>query len=134
VRRAARTLSKIYDGELKAAGLSLSQLTVLVATARFGERGAPMGAIARALAMDATTMTRNLRPLEVSGLLRVARSLQDARVRCVFLARAGERKLEEAYPLWQRAQATVCKRIGKRRAGRLRAELEHLVEVMRALE
>src|SRR4030095_1453884 len=43
VRKAARTLSKIYDGELKRAGLLISQLTVLVATARFGEKGAPMG-------------------------------------------------------------------------------------------
>src|SRR5215468_6986321 len=99
VRKAARALTKIYDTALKPTGLQVSQLTVLVAAARFGEKGAPMGTIAKTLAMDPTTMTRNLHPLEVSGLLRVARSPEDARVRFVFLTRAGERKIEEAFPL-----------------------------------
>jgi DNA-binding MarR family transcriptional regulator len=134
VRKAARALSKIYDGELKPTGLLVSQLTVLAAVARFGERGAPMGKIARILVLDATTMTRNLRPLEVDGLLRVARSPEDARVRCVFLTRAGERKIEEAFPLWRRAQAKVGKRFGERRADTVRAELSRIVELLRERE
>src|SRR5262245_55499184 len=134
IRKAARALSKIYDAELKPSDLLVSQLTVLVAAARFGEKGAPMGTIAKVLAMDPTTMTRNLHPLEVSGLLRVARSPEDARVRFVFLTRAGERKIEEAFPLWQRAQAKVRKRAGEKRANNLRTELCRLVDVVRELE
>src|SRR5262249_21328235 len=134
VRKAARALSKIYDTALKPTGLQVSQLTVLVAAARFGEKGAPMGAIAKTLAMDPTTMTRNLHPLEVSGFIRVARSPKDARVRIVFLTRAGERKIEEAFPLWLRAQAKVRKRVGEKRADGVRAELRRLVEVVRELE
>src|SRR5215831_12891658 len=134
VRKAARALSKVYDGELKSSGLLVSQLTVLVAAALYGEKGAPMGTIAKRLAMDPTTMTRNLHPLEVSGLLRVARSPEDARVRFVFLTRAGERKIEEAFPLWQRAQERVRKRVGGKRANSVRAELSRMVEVVRELE
>ena len=130
IRKAARALSRIYDGELKTTGLLVSQLTVLVAAARFGEKGAPMGTIAKTLAMDPTTMTRNLHPLEVSGLLRVARSPEDARVRYVFLTRAGERKIEEAFPLWRRAQAKVHKLVGENRADGIRAELRRLVDRM----
>jgi len=134
VRKAARALSKVYDGELKSSGLLVSQLTVLVAAALYGEKGAPMGTIAKRLAMDPTTMTRNLHPLEVSGLLRVARSPDDARVRFVFLTRAGERKIEEAFPMWERAQVKVRKQVGGQRANGVRAELCRLVEVMRELE
>src|SRR5262245_33514568 len=103
-RQAARTLTKLYDEALRPADVQLSQLTLLVAVAQFGEHGASMGALAEALVMDRTTLTRNLRPLESAGLLRVARAPGDERLRIVFLTRAGERKIEEAFPLWERAQ------------------------------
>src|SRR5262249_12809124 len=114
----------------KRSGLLLSQLIVLVTAARFGEKGAPMGRLARVLAMDPTTMTRNLRPLEAAGLLRVARSPEDARVRYVFLTRPGERKVEEAFPMWERAEEMIRRLIGGDRADRLRGELGRLVEAI----
>jgi len=134
VAAAARCLSKLYDGALSSAGILVSQMKLLVAVARFGERGAPMGAIAKILDMDPTTMTRNLQPLEVAGLVRVARSPGDARVRSVFLTRGGERKIEEMHPLWARAQRTVRQRLGEKRASELRNLLLMLVDSLRDLE
>jgi DNA-binding MarR family transcriptional regulator len=132
IRKAARSLSRLYDAELRPSGLRVSQLIVLVATAQVGESGAPMRTIARTLAMDPTTMTRNLYPLEMRGLLRVARSPADGRVRFVFLTNAGKRKVEEAFPLWERAQAAVHRRFGERRANLVRSELRLLTEAMHA--
>jgi len=134
VTAAARSLSKLYDGALSSAGILVSQLKVLAAIAHFSEKGAPLSAIAKILDMDPTTMTRNLQPLEVAGLVRVARSPGDARVRFVFLTRGGERKIEEMFPLWERAQKTVRARLGEKRANELRKLLRTLVDALRDLE
>ncbi|HWL87973.1 MAG TPA: MarR family winged helix-turn-helix transcriptional regulator [Polyangiaceae bacterium] len=112
LRQASRVVAKIYDDELRPTGLQLSQLPVLVALALFGESGAPMNALARAVVMDRTTLTRNVRPLEKAGFLRVARSPDDARARVVLLTRAGERKLEEAFPLWESGMKRVRAAMG----------------------
>jgi len=86
------------------------------------------------LVMDRTTLTRNLRPLETAGLLRVARAPGDDRLRVLFLTRAGERKIEAAFPLWERAQHMVRKRFGERRADTLRDELAELVHDLQGLD
>jgi DNA-binding MarR family transcriptional regulator len=126
-RKAARSLSNLYDQLLKPSGLEISQLSVLAAVAHFGEQGAQISALADALGIDRTTLTRNLGPLESAGLIRVARSPSDARARVVLLTRAGERAIEAAFPLWEQAQARVHERVGRRRTEAIRGELEHLV-------
>jgi DNA-binding MarR family transcriptional regulator len=127
LRQAARVVSKIYDDALRPTGIQVSQLPVLVALAIFGERGASMNALADAVVMDRTTLTRSLRPLEQSGYLRVARSPEDARARVVLLTRAGERALEAVFPLWESAAKDVRSRLGAAAASRLQAELERVI-------
>lgn len=121
VRQVARAVTKIYDDALRPTGLQTSQLMVLVAVARFGERGAAINALADVLVMDRTTLTRNLRPLERVGLLRVGRAADDARVRVVKLTGAGERSIEKAYPAWEQAQRLVRELVGAGDADRLHA-------------
>jgi DNA-binding MarR family transcriptional regulator len=130
VRQVARAVTKIYDDGLRSLGLQSSQLTVLVAVARFGENGARMNSLADVLVMDRTTLSRNLRPLERLGLLRVARSPDDARARIVLLTRAGERAIEKGYPLWERAQREVRALIGASEAEQLQGRA---AGVLRAL-
>jgi len=79
------------------------------------------------LEMDPTTMARKLQPLEVTGLLHVARAPEDARVRHVFLTRSGERKLDEVLPLWERAQNIVRSRLGEKGAKELRRMMRELI-------
>ena len=62
LRMAARAVSSIYDRHLKAVGLQSSQMAVLWAVA--GRRSAPINEIAGVIAMDETTLLRNLRVLE----------------------------------------------------------------------
>ncbi len=127
VRKASRTFSRIYDENLRPTGLQISQLTVLVATATFGDAGASMGKMADILGMDRTTLTRNVRPLEKAGLLRVARDPADARARIVLLTRAGEQAIEEAFPLWEKSQKRVRSLIGAAQADDLRERLKRIL-------
>jgi DNA-binding MarR family transcriptional regulator len=130
VRQVSRALAKLYDDILRPAGLQTSQLTLLVAVVRFGERGAKISALADALVMDRTTLTRNLAPPERDGLLRVALSPEDARLRVVFLTREGERAIERAYPLWATAQKQVHKLLGSSETADLRQRLAELLTAL----
>jgi len=126
LRGAARSLTRDYDAELRAAGIKLSQLSVLVAVAMFGERGAAMKPLAEAIAMDRTTLTRNLRPLIDADWLRLSKSETDGRSRTVTLTQGGAELLERAFPLWKRAQISARKRLGPEHFTALAAELDHL--------
>jgi DNA-binding MarR family transcriptional regulator len=128
-RQTARALTKLYDEALRPSGVQTSQLAVLVAVAHFGEAGATIHRLADVLVMDRSTLSRNLRPLEKQGLLRVARSPDDARLRLVLLTKQGERALERVYPLWERAQREV-----EARAGNLaRTTRESLTQLLNSL-
>jgi hypothetical protein len=67
LRKAARAVTQMYDQTLKPAGLRSTQFSLLVAAERAGPRG--IGELAELLVMDRTTLTRNLKPLLVRGLL-----------------------------------------------------------------
>ena len=132
VRQTSRALSRLYDENLRPTGLQVSQLTLLVATARFGDAGANIGKMADVLGMDRTTLTRNVRPLEKAGLLRVARDPADARARIVLLTRAGEQAIEEAFPLWEKSQKHVRSLLGATQVEKLRAHLTRTLAVVSA--
>jgi len=106
----------------------MSQFAVLIAIASFGEKGASISAIAASLVMDRTTLTRNLRPLERSGLLRVTRAQGDARSRLVLLTHRGERTIEQAHPLWEMALGRVRSVLGARKLKQLNALLGNVSE------
>ena len=129
LRQASRVVAKIYDEELRSTGLQSSQLPVLTALAIFGEPGASMNALAQALVMDRTTLTRSVRPLEKAGLVRVARSAEDARARVVLLTRAGEQKLETVFPLWERAMKRVRHAVGASATDDLRRRLDDVIAI-----
>jgi DNA-binding MarR family transcriptional regulator len=126
----SRVLTRLYDDALRPSGLRASQFTVLIAIAMFGEPGAKIGKLADVLAMERTTLTRNIGPLETAGLMRVARDPDDSRARILLLTRAGERAIEAAFPLWQAAQRQVRDAIG---GGRLDEYNEQITELVSAV-
>ncbi len=134
VRQVSRLLSRVYDESLRPLGLQESQLSVLVAVAMFGESGAQMGALADRLLMDRTTLTRNVVPLEKAGLVRVARSAEDARARVVLLSPSGQRMIESAYPRWEKAQAKVRRTLGAELFDGLRSRLSDVIAMAGSLE
>ncbi len=129
-RQASRALTRLYDDALRGAGLQISQLSALVAVALYGEAGATIGELAATLVLERTTLTRNLRPLEEAGWIRVTRSAADARARIVLLTRSGEAAIERAMPLWQRAQRRVADAVGGRALDDYKSRLAGVVNTL----
>jgi DNA-binding MarR family transcriptional regulator len=102
VRRAARALARRYDEALRPSGLTNGQFSLLMSL----NRPAPpaMGDVASLLAMDRTTLTANLKPLQRRGLVEVMADRADKRSRRLALTEAGRTVLAAAVPIWKRAQ------------------------------
>jgi DNA-binding MarR family transcriptional regulator len=66
-----------------------------------------MGSVASLLAMDRTTLTANLKPLERDGLLRVEVDPADRRARRIVLTQAGMARVAAALPIWTRTHAAI---------------------------
>jgi DNA-binding MarR family transcriptional regulator len=73
--------------------------------------------------MDRTTLTRNLRPLEAAGWLRIGAG-PDRRSRAVEITEEGRRLLVAARPLWQAAERTFRQALGREEAAELRRLLD----------
>jgi DNA-binding MarR family transcriptional regulator len=111
-RRVSRALTRMYDEALRPLGIQATQLTLLNAVTMCGGEGATMARLADILAMDGTTLSRNLRPLEKAGLMRIERLAADRRVRLALLTPAGEQMVADALPLWREAHARVVSALG----------------------
>ncbi len=104
LRRATRRVTALYDEALAPLALTVTQMNVLVALALRGPR--PMAVLAADLGMDASTMTRTLKPL-LNRELVVMSPGSDRRVRRVSLTEAGNALASKAVPLWRAAQRRV---------------------------
>lgn len=116
LRMATRAVTQFYDDSLRAAGLKSTQFSLLAAAAITGT--APITRLANQMAMDRTTLTRNLKPLVDGGLLRIEAGA-DRRVRRVTVTADGEAALARALPLWRQAQTRMIDRLGDERWGEL---------------
>jgi len=101
LRRAARTAAKLFDRALKPVGLRNTQFTLLASLTFNGEIS--IGDMSDELAIDATTLNRNLEILIRRGLVENVEA-EDGRVRNVRLTTAGKAAFAEALPLWRQAQ------------------------------
>jgi DNA-binding MarR family transcriptional regulator len=119
-RRVSRALTRIYDDSLRPLGIHATQLTLLNAIAMSGNAGGSMARLADLLAMDTTTLSRNLRPLEKAGFVRMAHPPADRRVRLALLTADGERIVAAALPLWAQAHDRVVAALGAEAAADLR--------------
>src|ERR1700678_155382 len=79
VQRAARALARRFDEAFRPVGLTQGQFSLLTSLNR--PEPPTMGAVADLLALDRTTLTANLKPLERRGLVRVAVDAHDRRSR-----------------------------------------------------
>ncbi len=109
LRRATRRATQIYDRHLQACGLRITQYSLLMQLRARGP--VTVSELADAMAMDRTTLTRNLKPLERAGLISAVRG-RDRRSRTLSLSDEGARLLAVARPIWQRAQDEVNARLG----------------------
>ncbi len=124
VQRAARALARRFDEALRPVGLTNGQFSLMTALSRPEPFG--MGALASLLAMDRTTLTAAVKPLEARGLVRVLVDPADKRARLLTLTDAGHARLAEALPIWEQAHAALEALIGEDESARLRRDLRAL--------
>ncbi len=105
VQRAARALARRFDEALRPVGLTNGQFSLLMALNR--PEPAAMGPVARLLAMDRTTLTAALKPLERAGLVAVGADPSDRRSRLLSLTGKGKEALASAVPIWRAVHAEV---------------------------
>lgn len=128
LRKAMRAATQMYDEALAPSGLRSTQFGVL-ATIRLRD-GVSMSHLAHELLTDRTTLTRNLKPLEREGLIRIT-SGRDARTRLISLTDRGREALHEAAPLRMEAQQKVEAALGETRYAALLDGLLGVIDVAR---
>ena len=129
LRQLTRRVSRFYDAEMAHCGLKTTQYSLLACIDSLGPL-AP-GAIARRLCMDPSTLTRNLRPLEDAGWIRVETG-PDARSHAVGVTEAGHAKRAEARTHWKRAQRALNRLLGEARVAMFHDLLDDLQSTLDA--
>ena len=120
-QRAARALARRFDEALRPAGLTNGQFSLLMSLNR--PEPPNMSSVASLLAMDRTTLTAALKPLEREGLVKASPDPNDKRSRRLVLTDAGRQKLKLALPLWTKAHDEIEKSLEPSDPDRLRADL-----------
>jgi DNA-binding MarR family transcriptional regulator len=105
VQRAARVLARRFDDALRPFGLTNGQFSLLMSLNR--PEPPPMGPVASLLAMDRTTLTAALKPLERRGLVKLSQDPADRRSRILRLTSQGKDLLVRAFPVWEQTHHAV---------------------------
>jgi DNA-binding MarR family transcriptional regulator len=109
VRRAARTLTSLYDEVLRKHSITITQFTILQALQLAGP--VAQGRLGEILAIDSTTLSRSLRPLVKNGWVSRAAG-DDRRAWSLSLSKQGRLAYETALPDWEAAQRALRKKLG----------------------
>jgi DNA-binding MarR family transcriptional regulator len=129
VRQLSRRLSQFYDAEVSKSGLKTTQYSLLSNLARLGP-SRPVD-LAGELKMTASTLSRNLQPLIVAGLVEQTAGA-DARSRLVHVTPEGEEKRREALAHWKTAQQKLNALLGVERVLALHLLIDESMELLGA--
>jgi DNA-binding MarR family transcriptional regulator len=129
LRQLVRRVSQHYDAEVGKAGLKTTQFSLLSHVLRLG----PIrpGALAAAMTMDASTLTRNLKPMLTAGWLQMSAG-DDGRSRLVHITDAGRVKRAEAQRHWKAAQEGLNQVLGVQRVRALHALVDDSLQRLAA--
>lgn len=109
-QRAARALARHFDEAFRPLGVTSGQFSLMMSLNR--PEPPTIGAVAEVLAMDRTTLTAALKPLERRGLVAVGVDGKDRRSRRLKLTADGERLLAEAAIIWCERHAAIDRVVG----------------------
>ncbi|MBV2143088.1 MarR family winged helix-turn-helix transcriptional regulator [Falsochrobactrum sp. TDYN1] len=104
-QRAARALARHFDTALKPLSITSGQFSLLMSLNR--PEPPTLGNVAALLAMDRTTLTANLKPLERGSLIEIVTDPKDRRARRLLLTSTGRSVLVEATPIWRQVHAQI---------------------------
>ena len=123
-QRAARALARRFDEALRPFDLTNGQFSLLTSLNR--PEPPTLGSVAALLAMDRTTLTAALKPLERRKLLKVKVDKEDRRSRRLVITPAGRALLAKAFPVWKETHAATEKLLINATADALRGALRAL--------
>jgi DNA-binding MarR family transcriptional regulator len=121
LQRAARAIARRFDTAFRQFGLTNQQFSLLMSLNR--PEPASMSKLAGLLAMDRTTLTAALKPLERRGLVTVTVDPADRRSRRLALTPLGHELVAAAVPVWQREHAAIDATFEAGNTDRLRVDL-----------
>lgn len=127
MRQASRKISRMYDDALRPTGIKNTQFTMLSVITR--NDGTTLTKLAEILGVERTTLSRNLGPLERSGLIAVSAEGY-RRSRSASITEKGVTVLEKALPLWRSAQKSLRKRLGDDIWNRIQNELTEVGQLL----
>jgi len=127
LRQLMRRVARHYDAEVGKTGLKGTQYSLLSYAVKLG----PIrpGDLARAMKVDASTLSRNLRPLIDAGWIELAPGA-DARSRLVSATRAGRGKRQEAQRRWRVAQEGINRILGPGRVAALHSLIDECLQLL----
>jgi DNA-binding MarR family transcriptional regulator len=96
-----RVVTNLYDEALRPLGLKVSQLNILITTAKLGL--ARPARVCEILQLDPSTLSHNVKLMRKKGWLEVVPE-EDARMQPLRLTAQGRRLIEKAVPAWEQAQ------------------------------
>jgi DNA-binding MarR family transcriptional regulator len=121
LQRAARALARHFDEVFRPLGLTSGQYSLMMSLNR--PEPPSIGSVASLLAMDRTTLTAALKPLQRRGLVTVMVDADDRRSRRLKLTGAGRALLARAVPVWRRTHGEIERVLPRAGADRLRRDL-----------
>jgi len=116
IRKANRILSQVYDHHLAECNIKISQFNILQPLYFWGKTTSKT--LYTFLALDQSTMSRNLRPLIRDDFVVITEG-EDRREKILSLSKSGVRLYKEAFPKWEGAQNEVKKRLGSEHINQL---------------
>src|SRR5215475_6540450 len=124
VQRAARGLARRFDDVFRPLGLTHGQFSLLMSLNR--PEPPTIGSVAALLAMDRTTLTAALKPLERRKLVKVSVDAEDKRSRRLAITATGRALLAKAFPLWTQTHGALDQLVASFHPNDLRAALRAL--------
>ena len=109
LRQLLRRVSLVYDRAMAECGLKITQYSLLTHVEKLGP--ITQADLAKAMGMDSSTLSRNLRPLESAGWVAVHVG-DDARSHALSLTANGRKKRTQAQALWKQAQLQLNDTVG----------------------
>lgn len=127
LRQLTRRITQHYDTELAQSGLKTTQYSLLSHVLKLGP--VRPGDLALAMKMDASTLTRNLKPLLVAGWVQLAEGV-DGRSRLITITDTGREKRQEAQRHWKAAQTSLNRLLGMQRVLALHALIDASLDIL----
>ncbi|MBC7956401.1 MAG: winged helix-turn-helix transcriptional regulator [Cytophagales bacterium] len=129
LRQLTRRVSRHYDAAVSASGLKTTQYSLLSHVMSMGP--VRPSDLAANMALEASTLTRNLQPLVAQGWVEMGAGA-DGRSRLVSITEAGRAKRAEAQRSWKQAQTSLNEQLGVERVARLHALLDECMALLAA--